>query len=202
MIVTKFKGDRYEIAPAGSADLVVSFRNLHNWLGRPRGRGGLPHFLQGAEAGRHPRHRGASRPHRSAAGSGSQERLRPQGLCHRAGREASASSSSAARKSTPTPRTPRTIRRASGRCRRRSSSATRPRQIRGDRRERPDRAEVRQAENVGWNSGRIPPFTRMTRRSRITPSGDAPTQTMPMALFSKAGQSISGLRPGSSGISR
>ncbi len=32
VVVTTFAGDRHEIAPPGSADLVVTFRNLHNWL--------------------------------------------------------------------------------------------------------------------------------------------------------------------------
>lgn len=32
VIVTQFRADRHEIAPAGSADLIVTFRNLHNWL--------------------------------------------------------------------------------------------------------------------------------------------------------------------------
>jgi predicted methyltransferase len=27
-----FDGDRFEIAPAGSADMVLTFRNLHNWV--------------------------------------------------------------------------------------------------------------------------------------------------------------------------
>jgi predicted methyltransferase len=30
--VTQFGKDHYDIAPAGSADLVVTFRNLHNWM--------------------------------------------------------------------------------------------------------------------------------------------------------------------------
>jgi predicted methyltransferase len=30
--VTPFRADRHAIAPAGSADVVISFRNLHNWL--------------------------------------------------------------------------------------------------------------------------------------------------------------------------
>ena len=30
--VTQFGKDHYEIAPAGSADMVVTFRNLHNWM--------------------------------------------------------------------------------------------------------------------------------------------------------------------------
>jgi len=32
VVVTTFAGDRHEIAPAGSADLIVTFRNLHNWM--------------------------------------------------------------------------------------------------------------------------------------------------------------------------
>jgi len=32
--VTKFNADRHEIAPAGSADFVLTFRNLHNWIDR------------------------------------------------------------------------------------------------------------------------------------------------------------------------
>jgi predicted methyltransferase len=31
--VTQFDKDRMELAPAGSADLIVTFRNLHNWYG-------------------------------------------------------------------------------------------------------------------------------------------------------------------------
>ena len=32
VVVITFAGERHEIAPAGSADLVVTFRNLHNWM--------------------------------------------------------------------------------------------------------------------------------------------------------------------------
>ncbi|HUG76763.1 MAG TPA: methyltransferase [Burkholderiales bacterium] len=32
--VTKFYADRHEIAPPGSADFVLTFRNLHNWVER------------------------------------------------------------------------------------------------------------------------------------------------------------------------
>ena len=32
VVVTEFNGDRHEIAPPGSADFVLTFRNLHNWL--------------------------------------------------------------------------------------------------------------------------------------------------------------------------
>ena len=31
MTVTAFGKGRYDIAPAGSADMVVTFRNVHNW---------------------------------------------------------------------------------------------------------------------------------------------------------------------------
>ncbi|HVJ42105.1 MAG TPA: methyltransferase [Dongiaceae bacterium] len=30
--VTQFDGDRFDIAPAGTADMVLSFRNLHDWM--------------------------------------------------------------------------------------------------------------------------------------------------------------------------
>jgi predicted methyltransferase len=30
--ITEFKADRYPIAPAGSADFVLTFRNIHNWM--------------------------------------------------------------------------------------------------------------------------------------------------------------------------
>jgi len=32
--VTPFRADRHAIAPEGSADVVISFRNLHNWMER------------------------------------------------------------------------------------------------------------------------------------------------------------------------
>lgn len=34
VLVTKFNGDRHAIAPPGSADFVLTFRNLHNWIER------------------------------------------------------------------------------------------------------------------------------------------------------------------------
>ena len=34
VVVTPFRADRHEIAPAGSADFVISFRSLHNWMDR------------------------------------------------------------------------------------------------------------------------------------------------------------------------
>ncbi len=32
--VTEFGKDKYDIAPAGSADLVITSRNVHNWMGQ------------------------------------------------------------------------------------------------------------------------------------------------------------------------
>lgn len=34
VVVTRFRAGRHEIAPPGSADFVLSFRSLHNWLDR------------------------------------------------------------------------------------------------------------------------------------------------------------------------
>lgn len=34
VLVTQFKADLHEIAPPGSADFVLTFRNLHNWIER------------------------------------------------------------------------------------------------------------------------------------------------------------------------
>ncbi|MDB5408039.1 MAG: Methyltransferase [Rhodospirillales bacterium] len=32
VVVTEFAGDRHDIAPPGSADMIVTFRNVHNWM--------------------------------------------------------------------------------------------------------------------------------------------------------------------------
>ena len=34
VVVTQFRGNRHAIATAGSVDVVISFRNLHNWIER------------------------------------------------------------------------------------------------------------------------------------------------------------------------
>ncbi|MBN9459800.1 MAG: class I SAM-dependent methyltransferase [Burkholderiales bacterium] len=44
VVVTKFQADRHEIAPAGSADFVLTFRNLHNWIERDEADGALRAF--------------------------------------------------------------------------------------------------------------------------------------------------------------
>jgi predicted methyltransferase len=32
VVVTEFAGDRHDIAPPGTADMVLTFRNVHNWM--------------------------------------------------------------------------------------------------------------------------------------------------------------------------
>ncbi len=34
VITSEFGGDRHDIAPPGSADMVLTFRNIHNWMAR------------------------------------------------------------------------------------------------------------------------------------------------------------------------
>ena len=49
--VTPFNADRHEIAPAGSADFVLTFRNLHNWLERGELEGALRAFHRALKPG-------------------------------------------------------------------------------------------------------------------------------------------------------
>ena len=51
VIVTKFNADRHEIAPPGSADFVLTFRNLHNWLERNELEGALRAFHKALKPG-------------------------------------------------------------------------------------------------------------------------------------------------------
>jgi predicted methyltransferase len=51
VIVTKFNADRHEIAPPGSADFVLTFRNLHNWVERHEVDGALRAFRQALKPG-------------------------------------------------------------------------------------------------------------------------------------------------------
>lgn len=44
VIVTKFNAGKHPIAPAGSADFVLTFRNLHNWIDRNELEGSLQAF--------------------------------------------------------------------------------------------------------------------------------------------------------------
>jgi predicted methyltransferase len=49
--VTPFRADRHAIAPAGSADVVISFRNLHNWIERQELAESLSAFYQALKPG-------------------------------------------------------------------------------------------------------------------------------------------------------
>jgi len=51
VLVTKFNADRHEIAPPGSADFVLTFRNLHNWVERNEVDGALRAFRQALKPG-------------------------------------------------------------------------------------------------------------------------------------------------------
>ena len=49
--VTPFDADRHEIAPPGSADFVLTFRNLHNWVERNEIEGALRAFHRALKPG-------------------------------------------------------------------------------------------------------------------------------------------------------
>ena len=51
VLVTKFNADRHEIAPSGSADFVLTFRNLHNWVERNEVDGALRAFHRALKPG-------------------------------------------------------------------------------------------------------------------------------------------------------
>lgn len=51
VLVTKFNADRHEIAPPASADFVLTFRNLHNWVERGEAEGALRAFHRAMKPG-------------------------------------------------------------------------------------------------------------------------------------------------------
>ncbi len=51
VLVTPFNADRHDIAPPGSADFVLTFRNLHNWLERGELEGALRAFHKALKPG-------------------------------------------------------------------------------------------------------------------------------------------------------
>ncbi|MBI1943386.1 MAG: class I SAM-dependent methyltransferase [Betaproteobacteria bacterium] len=51
VLVTQFNADRHEIAPPGSADFVLTFRNLHNWIERNEIEGALRAFHKALKPG-------------------------------------------------------------------------------------------------------------------------------------------------------
>ena len=51
VVVTQFNADLHEIAPPGSADFVLTFRNLHNWIERNEAEGALRAFHKALKRG-------------------------------------------------------------------------------------------------------------------------------------------------------
>lgn len=51
VVVTQFNADRHEIAPPGSADFVLTFRNLHSWIERGEVEGALRAFHRALKTG-------------------------------------------------------------------------------------------------------------------------------------------------------
>ena len=51
VVVTKFNADLHEIAPPGSADFVLTFRNLHNWVERGEAEAALRAFHRALKPG-------------------------------------------------------------------------------------------------------------------------------------------------------
>jgi predicted methyltransferase len=51
VVVTQFNAGLHEVAPAGSADFVLTFRNLHNWVERKEVEGALAAFRKALKPG-------------------------------------------------------------------------------------------------------------------------------------------------------
>ena len=51
VVVTQFNAGQHEIAPPGSADYVLTFRNLHNWVERNEAEGALRAFHRALKPG-------------------------------------------------------------------------------------------------------------------------------------------------------
>jgi predicted methyltransferase len=51
VVVTKFNAGLHDIAPPGSADFVLTFRNLHNWIERGEAEGALRAFHKALKRG-------------------------------------------------------------------------------------------------------------------------------------------------------
>ncbi|MDY0885245.1 class I SAM-dependent methyltransferase [Dongia soli] len=49
--VTEFAGDRHDIAPPGTADMVLTFRNLHNWIADGSAEANLNAFYRALKPG-------------------------------------------------------------------------------------------------------------------------------------------------------
>lgn len=51
VVVTKFNAGLHDVAPPGSADFVLTFRNLHNWIERGEAEGALRAFHKALKPG-------------------------------------------------------------------------------------------------------------------------------------------------------
>ena len=51
VVVTKFNAGLHDVAPPGSADFVLTFRNLHNWIERGEAQGALRAFHKALKPG-------------------------------------------------------------------------------------------------------------------------------------------------------
>src|SRR5204863_3297086 len=79
VIVTAFAGDQHDIAPPGTADLVVTFRNVHNWMASGTADQAFAAFFKALKPGGVlgvEEHRGRTDQPQGSAG---QERLCPRG---------------------------------------------------------------------------------------------------------------------------
>jgi len=119
--VTQFSGDRFPIAPPGSADFVLTFRNIHNWMAAGTADAAFAAFYKALKPGGIlgvEEHRGrADQPQDPLAKSGYVREDFTIALA-----QAAASSWLARRRSTPIQRTQKIIRLACGRCRRLTGS--------------------------------------------------------------------------------
>ncbi len=135
--------------PPGSADLVLTFRNVHNWVMATTAPAMFKAFFAVLQAGRRARRGRPSRQRWGDAGYGEAERLPADPLRDEAGHRGGLHAWTRAARSTPTRRTPRITRRACGRCRPRSRWASRTGEVPGDRRIRPHDAALHQAGGAG-----------------------------------------------------
>jgi len=116
---TEFAADRHDIAPPGSADMVVTFRNVHNWMASHEEAAAFACFFKALKPGGIlgvEEHRGRTdQPQDPEAKSGYVREDYVIALAEKAGFRFAASSEANAN-----PRTPRIIPRVCGHCRRRT----------------------------------------------------------------------------------
>ena len=123
--IVTFPTDGSDVVPPGSIDMVVTFRNIHNWMARDTAPQAFATLYQGAQARWRARSRRAPWQSGSPAGPEGQERLCERGIRDPAHRGAGVPARRRVRRSTPTRRIRRTTSRACGRCRRPTGWGTR-----------------------------------------------------------------------------